>query len=109
MNIPDFITTLVERGIPVLLIREGFEIDGFYKSGTIRVSKTPDGWRAYARYEQVTDIEDVEDLVALNYNWWQGYKLAYEGWSQPDSRWVGLLEEYGFITAEIVPERKVYK
>jgi hypothetical protein len=108
--IPSFIQELLEAGVNVALTKDSFIVDGFYKSGSVEITCFGESnWCAVARYQQKTDIEDIKDIVALNYEWWQNSKERFEGWSQPDSRWVDLLLKYEYITAEVVPSKTVYK
>jgi len=108
--IPSFIQELLEADIPVSLTKDSFIVDGFYKSGTVEIKcRNEADWYAVARYQEKTDIEDIQDLVALNYYWWQSGKERYEGWNQPNSRWLPLLVQYGYVTAKVIPEQTIYE
>jgi hypothetical protein len=110
MNIPSFIEELVEEGIPVTLQKGGsFHIEGFYKSSGVTVQLEDDGWVAVARYNEVTQIETLHDLVGLNYHWWQCSKDRFDGWSQPESAWVPLLLKFGYIKEKTIPAQTVYE
>jgi hypothetical protein len=110
MNIPSFIEELVEEGIPVTLQKGGsFHIEGFYKSSGVTVQLEDDGWVAVARYNEVTQIETLHDLAGLNYHWWQCSKDRYDGWAQPDPRWVPLLLQFGYIKEKTIPAQTVYE
>lgn len=85
--IPSFIQELLEHDIPVSLTKDGFVVEGFYKSGTIEIQcRNEADWYAVARYQEKTDVEDIQDIVAINHLWWLRGKERYEGWSQPDRR-----------------------
>lgn len=108
--IPSFIQELLEAGVDVSLTKDGFVVDGFYKSGTIEVKQNiGNGWEAFARYGSVDPIRDTIDVVGINYHWWQQSKDRFDGWSQPDSRWLPLLVKYGYVTAKVIPEQIVYE
>lgn len=108
--IPSFIQELLEYGINVQLTRDSFVVDGFYKSGNIEVKcQGEHDWYAEARYNETTPIEELRDLVSLNYTWWLRGKDRYEGWSQPDSNWIPLLEKFEFITSKTIPAKVIYE
>ena len=108
--IPSFIQELLEYDIPVSLTKDSFIVDGFYKSGNVEVHcQGENNWFAKARYNEITDVEDLQDLVALNYRWWQRSHYRSYSWSQPDSRWIKLLIEYEYVTAKVIPEQIVYE
>ena len=56
---------------------------------------------AHARYNEKTDIESLDDLVHLNYTWWQNYKDRYEGWQNPEQDWIPLMEKLNLIQKEV--------
>jgi hypothetical protein len=111
MRIPEIIVTLVQNEIPVSIVQKeidgekqiGFEVDGFYKSGTVFLLPTSDRtFTAISRYNERTDIAFIEDLVALNYEWWDRSKdRGFDGWKSPDCRWMALLEKGGYVKTEM--------
>lgn len=108
--IPSFIQELLEAGVEVSLTKDSFVVEGFYKSGNIEIKcRNESDWYAVARYQEKTDIETVEDIVGLNHAWWYISKERYDGWSQPDSRWLPLLVKYGYVTAKVIPEQIIYE
>ena len=108
--IPSFIQELLEHGINVELTKDSFLVSGFYKSGVVEVKcRGEHDWCAKARYNETTSIEELRDLVSLNHYWWQCSKDRYDGWSQPDSNWVPLLEKFGFITPKTIPAKVIYE
>jgi hypothetical protein len=110
MNIPDFIEQLVEADIEVVLRKGGkFYIKGFYKSSGITVQWDSVCWVATARYNEVSQIDNMHDLVCLNYSWWQRSKDRFDGWSQPESAWVPLLLKFGYIKEKTIPAQTVYE
>ena len=78
-----------------------YKINGFYKSGLIQLEEINGELIATARYNEKTDINELRDLVYLNYKWWNLSKERYDGWKNPDQNWISLLEEYNFITKKI--------
>lgn len=74
-----------------------YEVDGFYKSGTVKLKIVEGEIIAKSRYDQNDVIEDLEDLIRLNYRWWKNSCDRYDGWKNPDFRWIQLLKTYGLI------------
>lgn len=108
--IPSFIQELLEAGITVELTSDSFLVHGFYNSGVVEVKcQGESDWFATDRYHNVTSIEDVQDLVALNVQWWQSSKDRYVGWNQPDSQWLKLLVQYEYVQAKVVPQQTIYE
>lgn len=96
------IKALVDRDILIIITKDGFKIEGFYKSNEITL--IPSGSRSFiaiSRYNEKTDIEDFDDLVHLNFTWWDRSKDRFEGWVTPDSKWVADMERLGYIKKEI--------
>jgi maltose-binding protein MalE len=46
-----------------------YVVNGFYKSGTVKLKITEGEIIAESRYDQIDVIEDLEDFVKLNYRW----------------------------------------
>lgn len=74
-----------------------YEVNGFYKSGSVSLYETEEGIFVKARYEEVDKIESFEDLVYINYRWWLRSKERFEGWSVPNENWLPHLLKYGYI------------
>lgn len=102
------IDQLVRTGISVVVSfnkeedRIEYIVDGFYKSGTIKLIDEGDGndenfLTAIARYDERTTISSVRDLVKLNYDWWQSSRDRFDGWKDPNIMWIPLLLDYSFI------------
>lgn len=80
--------TLIEKGFEITLSKSGIILDGFYKSGTVKLEPKEDGtFIAHTRYNQTDDIGDFDDLVKLNYEWWQKSKDRSEHWLEPEADW----------------------
>jgi hypothetical protein len=99
---PKFIEECLDEEIPVGLKKENgrisFEIDGFYKSGTIKVYQdSEDSWTAHDRYGRVYTVDSFQELVGINFSWWQSSKERSSAWEQPDPRWIKALERFGYI------------
>lgn len=100
----NIITQLVKEGITVtLLVNEksvevDYELDGFYKSGSVVLQTQPEGseypFLAVARYDEQTPIYDIHDVVELNLYWHNVSKDRFDGWHEYDPDWVGLIKKY---------------
>jgi hypothetical protein len=88
-----------------------FKVHGFYKSDSVTlvptefISENHSGaiYMAFDRYNMMEAIYSVQDIVALNAHWWQ--KTIERNPSHtigPDSQWVKLLEEHGYIRTRTV-------
>lgn len=104
MVIPNFITDLVKNGISVELRYNEehsffYYIEGFYKSGCINIilNGQTGHFEAHARYNETTEIDNISDLVLLNYDWWLRSRDRFDGWAQPDDKWKNLLIKHGYI------------
>jgi len=87
----------IKIGIPIkceYVPNRGFvyEIDNFYKSGTISIEEENGKLIATARYNEKTEIVEPKDIVNLNYQWWQYSKDRYEGWKYPLEIWSRLFK-----------------
>ena len=111
-GLPQLIEDLVLRNIPVVIRMEdgviGYHLEGFYKSGGVRLRRDPEGYVVADRYKNEL-IHDLCDLVAIHMRWWESSKDRWEGWQQPDELWIPLLLEFGYIVAEEVPAKVIYK
>lgn len=109
------IRELLEKGFTisgVSLSEHGdleFELQGFYKSGSIKLYNNSNYIYALARYNEHTELSitnPFDSLVNLNYEWWEKSKSRYEGWSQPDSKWLPYFIEKGLVKEKTI---KVYE
>jgi len=90
----------ISVGIPIkceFVPNRGFvyEVDDFYKSGSITIEEENGKLIATARYNEKTEIEDPKDIVALNYEWWNYSKDRFDGWKEPSENWKRLFDVYG--------------
>ncbi len=91
------------RNIPVSLNYDKetdsleYKISGFYKSGDVILYEDGDEITCKQRYDSVDVINSFEDLVGINYYWWESSKDRYEGWRDPDSNWLERLIEFGYM------------
>jgi len=89
----------IKIGIPIkceFVPNRGFvyEIDDFYKSGTISIEEENGKLIATARYNEKTEIKSPKDIVKLNYEWWDFSKDRFDGWKEPNDTWKNLFDMY---------------
>lgn len=118
MQINPIITTLLTKvkdnntSIDVKILIEDsclvYEIEGFYKSGIIKLTENNDGsLTAHCRYDEKREIESYTDLLELNYDWWQRSRNRYDGWKAPQYGWDKLLIEAGMVQVKEEVIKKV--
>lgn len=102
---------LLGEGISVEMVLHGpnearevaYKVGGFYKSGTVTLvpgcGNQNEMFEAYTRYGEYLWIEDMEDLIALNHDWWARSRHRGGGWDAPDSNWLRLLTVAGLVKA----------
>lgn len=97
---------LLETGISLQigydrkLEQSTYAVSGFYKSNYVELIESDDKLIARARYNEITEIESLQDLVLLNYCWWDLSKDRFDGWKNPNSQWLPLLIKFGYVTEE---------
>jgi len=94
----------IKIGIPIkceYVPSRGFvyEVDDFYKSGTISIEEEGGKLIATARYNEKTEINEPKDIVNLNYEWWCFSKDRFNGWRKPSETWEKLFDMYGLDCA----------
>lgn len=104
-TIPHIVQECIAKKIPVSLVDHqgmlGFQIHGFYKSGTLTLVETDRGFRAYQRYNEVDEVKEFDDLVRLNYYWLDFSKGKSAAWEQPDPVWAPELERLGYVKRKV--------
>ena len=112
-GLPQLIEDLILRNIPVTIKMEngviGYHLEGFYKCGGVRIMLAPLGEYSVTERYKTEKISSLSDLVYIHARWWESSKDRWEGWQQPDELWIPLLLEFGYIVAEEVPAKIVYK
>jgi len=64
------------------------EIEGFYKSNAIWLYKEDGFINAFSRYgEYEGQINSIDDLVIINYNWWKLYRNT-QPWNNIETFWL---------------------
>jgi len=101
--IPQLVIELLERGLPVSFgeMVDGsptYNVDGFYKSGTVNLRPCDNGeLLCVSRYDETECVGGFSDILRINLDWWRRSKHRYDGWSSPDHRWLPHLVEAGLV------------
>lgn len=99
-DILHFSKMLIENGIKadishdLLKMKNYIKVFNFYKSDTVEIYEEDGDFIAYSRYDTKTPINSIEDLVKLNYQWWQSSKDKLEDWETPSPEWKRLYDKY---------------
>lgn len=100
------IRELIEKGFffsGVRVLETGelaYELQGFYKSGDIKLFERNGSLFAMARYDELTELsenEPFDSLISLNYQWWQSSKDRWGGWKNPEEKWLKYFLEKGLV------------
>ena len=103
------IRELLEKGFyfsGVCLLKTGelaYELQGFYKSGDVKLFQKDGSIFALTRYDELTELseEPFHSLISLNYNWWQRSKNRWNGWENPEEKWLKYFLEQGLVKENI--------
>lgn len=93
----EIVEHLLYCGVEPKITKDGLVIDGFYKSGEIVLVSDKKDFIAKARYGEETKITNFDDLVHLNYNWWQRSKDRFDGWKNPEEPWASEMVRLGLV------------
>jgi hypothetical protein len=88
---------LTKNNIDYMVTKEGIKINGFYKSDIILLvlNEETGGFLAIGRYDDKREINDFNDLVNYNYDWWLASHWKFEDWKMPDSNWIEHIKKLG--------------
>jgi hypothetical protein len=118
----EILQSVIRKNINVSLIMDsenkfGYQIEGFYKSGNIKLFYNPqsDDFKAIARYDTEDTIYDLEDLINLNINWAQitqeknsdKFSDFTEVMKSMEPKWLELAVENN-VLEEKIETKKVY-
>lgn len=97
------IIELLKNDIPVSLQynkhddRVEYIVSGFYKSDVVTMAENEGVLKYVTRYGITGEADDLSTLVRLNHEWWMSSRDRYEGWAQPDPKWLPLLIKAGLV------------
>ena len=97
-GLPEVIETAVDKGARVILTRTGYEIDGFYRQGTMRVEMDEKGnLVAIDKKEKKTTLRSFDDLVKLNFQWWKVSREKATEFMTPQKEWLEEFQRMGLV------------
>lgn len=83
-------------------------VEGFKKSGTVLLVEKENKVYAIQRYGEVEQLESFDDLVSLNFYWYNdGISRGYG--EAPSENWEKPLIEYGFLEVRTFTQKKYKK
>jgi hypothetical protein len=93
MTLHPLISVLLDKGLSVSLSKEGYLVDGFHKSGTVLLKEVENENHllCLSRYEKEDIITCFDDLVFLNFYWYEVTKERNNNEYHPGEFW---LNEY---------------
>jgi len=74
----------------------GFEVHGFSKSGSVILYEKNNKIFAKARYDEITEITNFDDLVDLAWDWYDRYSDR-EPFKEPSGTWSHHFFERGWL------------
>lgn len=87
-KLPALVEDGLARGIKIFLTTEGYEVEGFYRNGTVRLAyEGADELVAIDKKDKKVPIKSFDDLVKLNYDWWKKSRDKRAEWVNPGREW----------------------
>lgn len=101
---PDLIEAAITRGVKVVLTKAGYELDGFYKAGPMRLEPHPDhgGLIAIDRKEVSVPVKVFDDLVRLNYECWKKSRDKGAAYINPGREWVEEFARLNLVKRQVI-------
>lgn len=102
--LPDLIEAAITRGVKVVLTKAGYELDGFYKAGPMRLEPHPDhgGLIAIDRKEVSVPVKVFDDLVRLNYECWKKSRDKGAAYINPGREWVEEFARLNLVKRQVI-------
>lgn len=101
--LPEVVNIAIDRGIRVVLTKEGYEIDGFYKGGPMRLEPDTSGHlAAFDRKDKKVLIKGFDDLVKLNYDWWKKSRDKGSEFINPSREWTDEFVRLSLVKRQVI-------
>lgn len=101
--LPELIDIAIDKGIRVTLTKAGYEIDGFYKGGPMRVEPDANGAIfAIDRKEKRVSLKSFDDLARLNYDWWKRSRDKSAEFINPGREWTDEFVRLGLVKRQVI-------
>ena len=101
--LPEMIETAVTKGVRVVLTKTGYEIEGFYKSGSVTLE--PDitgGMTATDKKDGKSIVKSFDDIVRLNYDWWKKSRGKSAEFVNPGKEWIDEFVRLGLVKRQVL-------
>ena len=89
LRLENLVREALKRGVKAEVYLDGDELcyllHGFYKSNRVSLKIKSGTVIAQARYNEATEIKCWDDIVRLNFRWWQYSKDRFDGWKLPEA------------------------
>lgn len=86
MKVHKLILEMVDKGLTLGFSKEGFSLEGFYKSGKVVFTvKDENTLICTDRYGKTENITCFDEVVYVNHKWWEISKSR--GWTYTDTFW----------------------
>lgn len=102
--LPQLIDEAVNCGARVILTKEGYELEGFYKLGPMRLEPAADksGLIAIDKKEARFAVKSFDDLVRLNYECWKKCRDKSAAYINPGREWVEEFARLNLIKRQVI-------
>lgn len=102
--LPDLIEAAISRGVKIVLTKAGYELDGFYKAGPIRLEPHPEhgGLVAIDRKDASVAVRVFDDLVRLNYECWKKSRDKGAAYINPGREWVEEFARLNLVKRQVI-------
>lgn len=102
--LPDVVEAAISRGVRIVLTKAGYEIEGFYRWGPMRLE--PDakfgGLMAIDRKEVVVPIGTFDELVRLNYDCWKKSRDKGAAFINPGKEWIDEFARLNLVKRQVI-------
>lgn len=102
--LPQLIDQAVKCGARVILTSAGYELEGFYKLGPMRLEPAVDNSCLVAidKKETRTNVKSFDDLVRLNYDCWKKCRDKGYAYINPGREWVEEFSRLNLIKRQVI-------
>jgi hypothetical protein len=102
--LPELIEAAIERGVRVILTKSGYELDGFYKAGPMKLEPDTEqgGLVAIDRKDVTVPVKLFDDLVRLNYECWKKSRDKGAAYINPGREWVEEFSRLNLVKRQVI-------
>ena len=100
--VPQIVELAVERGIRIYLTKTGYEAEGFYKMGTMRIELSGEKVVAVDKKEKKYPLAEFDDLVKLNYDCWKKSRDKGVEFINPGKEWLDEFMRLNLVKRQVL-------